>query len=383
MRKRKKILFITAWYPSAEWPVSGIFVKEHAKSVALFNDVAVIHGMRTPHLAGKNKTNHWMDHGIRLIQFRYYLPYMPGRNNISPNYFMGVLSSFIRLLREGFSPDIIHAHVFTAALPAVIIGRLTSRPVVVTEHWSIFARHRLRPIDHIQARLALNKADIVLTVSKDLADALRSYGISTDIEIVPNTFDTSIFYPPRELVTHKKKRILLVALLTPIKGIDYLFKALVRLKQERDDFILDIVGDGPSSSEYKSLSEKLGLTKMITFHGLKTKKEIASFMRNASFFVLPSLWENMPCVLVEAMACGLPLVTTRVGGIPEIVDEKMGILVTPGDTDELYKALRYMLDNYNRYPRSEIAKYAHKNFSLQSVGSKLDSIYSKVINGRT
>jgi len=264
-------------------------------------------------------------------------------------------------------------------VPAIILGKIYRIPVVITEHCSCFSRRILTRINILKARFAMNRAKIILPVSKDLEQVIKSYGIENTFEVIPNTVDTKIFYPPFKNNKNNRKRILLVALLSPVKGIPYLLKALAQLKAKRQDFVLDIVGDGPNRKEYEAMARELGLGDIVRFHGLKAKPEVAEFMRQCDFFVLPSLWENLPCVLIEAMASGLPVVATNVGGIPEIINKEVGILVPPKDVNALTRAIDYMLDHYQNYSLERISKYAKENFSYETVGKTLDNIYREVL----
>ncbi len=145
---------------------------------------------------------------------------------------------------------------------------------------------------------------------------------------------------------------------------------------------MNIVGSGEKTSEYKNLVKKLNLDKHVNFLGRKKKEEIAELMRKSTFFVLPSLWENLPCVIIEALSCGLPVVATRVGGIPEIINNKNGVLVKPSDSEELATAMEWMMDNFDKFSFAEIAKEAHKKYSYDTVGEKITKFYIKVLNGR-
>jgi len=243
----------------------------------------------------------------------------------------------------------------------VLIGKLYRLAVLVTGHFVGFPRGLVRGIEKLKAKFAFEQADIVCPVSEDLKRHIESYGIRARFHVIPNVVDASLFYPAENkdrAQEGNKKRLLLVALLDPKKGVLYLLEALARLKEKRDDFVLDIVGDGPNRAEYEELSHKLGLRDIVRFHGLKTKQEVVEFMRKADIFVLPSEWENLPCVIIEAMASGLPVVATKVGGIPEIISGKIGLLVPPRDTEALARAVDYMLDHYQDYSTEELFKYA-------------------------
>jgi glycosyltransferase involved in cell wall biosynthesis len=330
--KNLKILFLPGWYPTEKNQIYGIFVREHAKAVSLYNEVIVLYN------EGSERKNDklWKvfsdkkEEGIRTIRIRH-----KEISIFKINYFIhlsSIIVSFRNLIKMGWRPDIIHVHILSAVLPGVILGIIYKIPVVITEHWSGFPRRSMRFSEKMIAKFVMNKARLILPVSKDLGNKIKSYGIKSKIEIIPNVVNTALFHPQFNKSNSSKNnneiiRILLVASLTPIKGIPYLFKALAKLKEKRQDFILNIVGDGPFRQEYERLADGLALTNIVKFQGLKTKVELAEIMRNCDFFVLPSLWETFGCVLIEAMASGLPLIASDVGGVGEIINESIGILV--------------------------------------------------------
>ncbi len=380
--KRLKILHIAGWYPSKKNPVAGVFVREHVKATALYNDVVVLYGEGIGGgFRGLMQFEDNVEDGIRTIRFRYKKSPIPKTSYFI--YLWAMFRIFRKLVREGFRPDVIHAHVYSAGVPAVLIGKLYRLPVIVTEHFTGFPRGLVRGIEKLKAKFAFEQADLVCPVSEDLKRHIESYGIRARFHVIPNVVDASLFYPAENkdrAQEGNKKRLLLVALLDPKKGVLYLLEALARLKEKRDDFVLDIVGDGPNRAEYEELSHKLGLRDIVRFHGLKTKQEVVEFMRKADIFVLPSEWENLPCVIIEAMASGLPVVATKVGGIPEIISGKIGLLVPPRDTEALARAVDYMLDHYQDYSTEELFKYARGRFSYEAIGKQLSEIYEAVID---
>ena len=379
-KDKLKILYIPAWYPNSKNPVEGIFVKEYAKAAALYNDIVVIYKESFKRDFKKiwDISSDEYNENIREIGIVHKKFSIRVVNYLI--YFWSIWYIFRKLLKEGWRPDIIHAHVYSAGIPGVILGKIYKIPVIITEHWSGFPRHTLNKFKIFEARFVMNRANMILPVSKDLEKAIKSYGIKNRFEVIPNVVNTEMFYPSKKKRNNNdKKRILFVALLNPIKGVPYLLQALAKLRKKREDFVLDIVGDGPNRKEYEELTKKLGLKQLVRFHGLKTKQEVAEFMRNCNFFVLASLWENLPCVLIEAMASGLPIVSTKVGGIPEIINEKVGILVPPGDVDALTKAIDYMLGHWQDYSSEKISQYAKDNFSYEAVGKSLNNIYNDVM----
>jgi glycosyltransferase involved in cell wall biosynthesis len=378
---RLKILFLPGWYPTAKNKIYGIFVKEHAKAVSLYDDLVVLYNER----GDKNSKRLWevisdqKEDGIRTIRVKHKEFFIP-----KISYFIYLYSTFLsfhNLITRGWRSDIIHVHGLSAALPGVILGMMYHIPVVMTEHWTGFPRRSLRFIDKLNAKFSMNKANLILPVSEDLGKAIRSYGIKSKLEVIPNVVDTTLFCPTVDKFNRKsegKKRILLVALLIPRKGISYLFEALANLKEKRQDFILNIVGDGPFRKEYEKLADGLALTNVVKFLGIKTKVEVAGIMRNSDFFVLPSLWETFGCVLIEAMASGLPLIGTDVCGVREVINESNGILIPSRDIMSLETNINYMLDHYQNYSSEKLYEYAKTYYSLEAVGKKLDQIYKQL-----
>lgn len=379
----RKILFITSWYPTKENPVGGVFVREHAKAVKLYNNLTLLH------LAGFNseikglwsieeETDENLKESIQT--YRVWCRRLPIPKARYLIYLYSVLKSFKYILSQGFRPDIIHAHVYEAGVPAVLIGKIYDIPVVITEHSSAFSRKMLSFKEVFKAKIAFRNAKYVLPVSCALKKAIKSYGIRTNFRIVPNVVDPSVFHPsPEAKKFNNSKRILFVGLLVPIKGIPYLFQALNQLRKNRDDWHLDIVGDGPSRREYEQLATDLELVEKVTFHGIKSKQEVSKFMQQADLFVLPSSVETFGAAAAEALSTGTPVLATRCGGVEEFINDNVGLLVTPNDAEALYNGLDYMLDHLAEFKSVQISRYATEHFSPDRVGERLQRIYLECI----
>ena len=118
---------------------------------------------------------------------------------------------------------------------------------------------------------------------------------------------------------------------------------------------------------------------MVEYHSTKTPQEISEFYKNSDFFLLFSNYENLPVVISESLCCGLPVVSSSVGGIPEMLDENNGLIVNPRDNEELKKALNTMLDNLTTYSKSLIREKAIKNYDNKVVGKKYYDLYKEII----
>lgn len=376
--RRLKILFITPWYPSQEHPVVGVFVQEHARAVQLYDDVVVFHCQRRDDLRKPwdvvQEVNSSLAAGLptyRVLHRRAGLP------NLSFLFELGsVLYGLRHVRRRGFRPDIVHGHTYTSGAVATVVAKLLGKPTVVTEHSSEFPRRKVRGAGVWKARLAFRHAAIVLPVSLTLKQAIEAYGISARFQVIPNVVDTDLFRPAGDSGS-LTKRLLAVALLGPSnnKGIPDLLRALGRVKAQRSDWHLDIVGDGPARSEYEQLAKDLNLVEDVAFHGNMPKPQVARLMQKSDLFVLPSWYETFSVVTAEAMAVGLPVLITRCGGPEEFVCREVGMTVPVNDIEALSSALSTMLDTLDSYSPTYIADYAAMRFSHQAVGAELHNLY--------
>lgn len=378
---RLRVLFITPWYPTRELPAWGIFVRELARAVHLYDDVVVVHlREREQRGGGLWKLEEELDPTLTdgILTYRLWYSRIPIPKGSFVGRMWATLAALRKLGESGFRPDIIHAHVYASATAALPSAKLCRIPLVVTEHSSDFPLRRLRRWDTLVTRLTYGAAAVVMPVSRALQQSIESYGIRARFHVVPNAVDLEQFRPPRR--SHRGhrvvRRLLFVGLLDAghKKGVPYLLRALSALSRSRTDWQLDIVGDGPARSEYERLAAHLGIGALVTFHGLQPKSRVAEFMREADLFVLPSPYENMPCVLIEAMASGLPILSTRVGGIPELVDDSVGYLVPPRDVSALSEAADALLDRLDTFDRGAIAARAQQ-YGRTRVGQLIDALY--------
>ena len=381
---RLRVLFITAWYPTKEYTLFGVFVREHAKAVQLYDDVVVLHCAES----GRKQKQLWrmqqeMDKSLTEGIPTYRLWY---RRFIIPklwyfNYLWSVFQAFRKIVSQGFRPHIIHAHIYKAGLPAVLIGKLYHIPVVVTEHCTGFQRKIIKGPEAWTAKFALERADMVMPVSKSLQSGIEAYRIHARFQVVRNVVDTNLFQPkPFPQPQNQLKRLLFVGLLdlSHKKGVPYLLNALARLQQLRDDWLLDIVGDGPARVQYEHLAKDLAIGEKVIFHGQKTKKEVAEFMRQADILVVPSIFETFCIVAAEALATGLPVLATRCGGPEEFITDDVGLLVPPADDKALFEGLDFMLNDFQPESSKQMHKYAKGLFSPDIVGKQLHKFYKSL-----
>jgi glycosyltransferase involved in cell wall biosynthesis len=380
--RRLRVAFLTSWYPTPESPVLGTFVQEHAKAVAKHCDVVVLHGVGTssagPLWRLTEEGRRELNAGLLTYRLSRRSSPLPLTNLLIDSCV--VLRAIRWLSARGFRPDVIHAHIYSAGAPAVLAGRLASLPTLVTEHSSGFPTRRLPAGELRKARIAFRGARRVLPVSRFLQRALEPLAPSGAFEVVPNAFDETVFFPGRRPTEPPPvARLTFVGRLVAEKGLGILLEALARLSRAVP-WSLTVVGDGPERSAYEAAIVARGLAERVRLLGTLSKAEIGERLRESDALVLPSLGETFGTVLVEAMATGLPVLASRVGAIPEIVDDETGILVGAGDADALAGGLECLLERLARFRTSAILERARR-YAGESVGRRLLSVYEDCLAG--
>ncbi len=381
---RRNILFVTPWYPTPAHIYAGIFVREYSQAVQLQDHVTVLHvGHTEPGLPCRwgmqEVTDPQLNSGIP--SYRAWYRRSPIRGVSWFRYWAGAIRAAMALSRKHGPFDLIHAHVFSSAAIALLLGRWYGIPVVLSEHATSFARGVLSPARIRQARRVFRRAKAVLPVSHALQRAMEQCGIRAAFRVVPNTVNAELFhFEPRCPAPDGVVRLLTVTSFLPYKGLEVLLRALRQVPWRGRPWRLDMVGGvpGPDMDRHQKIVDDLGLTAQVTFHGTKDKGEVARMMRGADLFVLPSLVETFSVATAESLMSGLPVLVTQCGGPEEFVDEQCGRIVESGDASALADGITKMLDSLKIYDRMEIARIAKMRFGHEAVGAVLMDVYSQV-----
>jgi len=297
-------------------------------------------------------------------------------------YHRAVLKETDRLHEE--QPfDLIHAHfIYPDGAVAHRLATRYSVPFVVTEHapWTGWLD---RPGVARRAIPAARAAAAILAVSRSVEATIRSYaGDGPHVEVVPVGVDTQRF----QLGTGPRApdRILFVGFINYVKGIDVLLDAMAILRERELPGRAVLVGGSfyrntrLQEEELRHRADELALGESVTFLGRRPPEEVARLMAESAVVVLPSRAESFGAVLVEALACGTPVVATRCGGPEDIVTPEVGELVSVGDAGALAGALSRVLAESQRYPPSRLRAYALERFAWDRVVDDIDTIYREL-----
>lgn len=170
--------------------------------------------------------------------------------------------------------------------------------------------------------------------------------------------------------------------LTKQKGVEYLLKATKELKEKKEDFALKIIGDGSERRSLEKSSQDLSIENLVHFIG--HKENAWKYMQDLNVLVLPSLWEGLPNVIMEAMAVGVPVVATNVGGVPELIKNgETGFLVEPKNPKTLAEKIEHVL-NLPEEERNRVGEKARRvvkeKFSIEKMVNEHEGLYKKLMN---
>jgi len=230
-------------------------------------------------------------------------------------------------------------------------------------------------------RLVARKASAIMPVTANLRDAMISCGLRNDnYVVIPNVVDINMFSPDPDKRPEDKTRIIHVSCFDDNqKNISGITRVIRRLSEKRQDFTVDMVGEGIHYRQLLDYGSELGVKDTFArYYGLKENEELASLMKASDFMVMFSRYENLPVVILESYACGVPVISTDVGGIREHMNDELGILLDSEDEERLYEVMEYMLDNHKKYDSSRIREYAVDHFSNEVIGRQLFRIYTAV-----
>lgn len=386
--KKLTVLFLSSWYPNRVMPTLGNFVQKHAEAVALHSDVIALFVCSD---AGCTQTFEIVESNINKVytinvyykKVNHAIPFISQLQKLL-RYIRAYKKGLLAVEKKAGRVDIVHHNIlYPSGIIAWYLKKTKNIPYVISEHWTGYLANKKTKIGFWQkwiSKIIARNASAILPVSNDLKNAMQASGLPGNYTVVYNVADNQLFYPLLNKASGRKIRFLHISTLDDAhKNISGMLEAVASLFAQRKDFEFWFVGDGDTTPHIETAARLNIYNSAAFFDGTKTTHEVAELMRNADCFVLFSNYENLPCVLIEAMASGIPVISSTVGGIPEHITADYGILLPPGNKQELVSALNGMIDaiRQEKYSAEHLNDYAKANFSYESVSRNLHFIYQK------
>lgn len=374
------VLFITNGYPSKKYVRNGIFAFDQAKSLVqaghkvlcIGADLRSIRRWRTWGIVSKE-----MD-GVDFLILNFPLGRVPKR--ISDKLMVIATKLLLKKAKTILGqPDIIHSHYLKNGNVLVDLFKQCNVPLVHTEHSSRMNKEKIEGYFHKLGNKVYKNVDQVVSVSTALAMNIQNNFGEKSI-VIPNIVDTSLFnYYPLEK-TNDEFSFISVGSLLEIKQMDVLIEAFSKAFTDNDKVKLYIYGNGPEKKALTKLIMKYNLHDQVLLMGEVNRSIIAKQMKRCDAFVLASKKETFGVALIEALASGLPAISTRCGGPEDIITKENGRLVEVGNVEELKESLIYMYKNHGNFNKNEISQHAKEMYSPKTIANRLTALYNEVLN---
>lgn len=379
-----KVLIIPSWYPNLNDNLTGIFFKEQAEALAKQSSISVnlinINESSFRWLFNKNKIMFSYSHlnikNVNTISVIYPIfERFPKLTNIVRLFVFKFL--FKKYIRKYGKPDIVHLHSFMHGHLALWIKNEYGIKYIITEHSTGFVSNLYNNEQLLYAKNIFLKADYRLSVSNEFCNLLENK-FKLKFDYFPNSVDTDFFNIDNVKNQNEEFNFINIAFLDKKKNQRLLIEAFYEAFIDNNKVKLLIVGDGPEYQNLKNLICEFKMENNIKLFGRANRDEIKNLLLKSDAFVLSSKYETFGVVLIEAMACGLPVLSTKCGGPESIItNNELGLLVENEDKKSLIEGLKKLYEkNYNK---QYIREYTKNNFSSHSVSVKLINIYKKII----
>jgi glycosyltransferase involved in cell wall biosynthesis len=369
----QRIIWLCSWYPNREDAYRGDFIQRQAIAFSEIADIEVFHVV-----FGVSEREEVIQRNAHLTEHIYYRKF---GNRLKRWWdWQRAANHFIKNFRTQYgNPQAVHVHIpLEAGLIAWFWKKRWNWPYLLSEHYGIY---NSRVIDHLGNRSwiyrqllkkVLEAAQKIITVSQSLGKEMMNHFSGLQYQVIPNVVDTALFYPV-QLETKNIFQFIHVSGFDENKNILGILQAIVLLRKKTEHFHISLIGgDG---SPWIPFIREHQLQNLISFYPAMPYHQVAQFVRNSDAGILFSQSETQSCVVLEWLCAGLPVISSRVGGVVELIHAENGILVEPNDDVALSEAMFSLMTNPSAYDRQKISQQASALYSYKAVAERLRKIY--------
>jgi len=399
-----RVLYTTAWYPNRKNAGDGVFIQKHAKAIARLNDVAVlmvqtdvaVKGLSIEVCPNKSEDKSLHEVLVYVPKTRFEIPVITGLLRL-----MWLMLGYIKGYRyikknywRGARPEVCHVNVLTraAGLPWLLL-KLHDIPYIITEHWTRYAREGAYPHSSMQLRFGrwfVKDAAYVCPVSLNLEKSMKKWGLENHhYTRVSNVVDTDTFALPSGILKSDTVRFIHVSWMRDdAKNISGILRTAAKLKDMRQNFHIDLIGEGNDKEQLIRYSEDLGLSDYVSFLPARSGRDLAEALQQHDALLMFSNHENQPVSVLEALSCGLPVIATTAGVLSAMLAQNRGITVPPGDEAQLQQVMTAFIDTRSRmtdvqWADQSLARLRHQyvveRHSPKVISQQFDVLYHSAV----
>jgi glycosyltransferase involved in cell wall biosynthesis len=376
------ILALPGWYPSRLYPYNGDFVQRHLQAISLYCKVTVVYVLRD---AAVTKQEIEKRENKNLTEYIVYIPLKKGVISKWGSYFTywRCVNKLVKKIKNEQRVDILHLHVVKFNGVYAWIGKkISGQPYLVTEHSTEYVDGSWENYSSLKKWLLkkiFHNATAVHCVSLFQQEELRrKLGQKMAITVIPNVVNTDIFYPPEQPVQQETCSFIHISSLNDQKDIPFLLNGFLLLKESGRPFHLTIVGPAGTGLD-AWIAEKKMNSEMIRVDEMP-QPQLASCIQRSAALVLFSKYETFGCVIIEAMACGKPVIVNDLPVMKEIVTPgKNGLICKQGDVKDLAQTLVDFIDKKIVFQSDQISRDAGQKYSYPVVAKQFLNWYERSV----
>ena len=374
LNKKLHILFLNSWYPSRVLPINGDFIQRHAEAVALVHNVTAVHVISDKHATHKIEIDRSNINSVETV-----VGYIKQTRNPILKL-IRFIKSFQLIFKELAFFDLVHVNrQYPFGVIALYLKWFKKKPYIISEHWTGYQKSKksIGFIEKFISKIITKNAAFVCPVSNNLANAMQELGLKGNYVSIPNVVDTAIF-TPKDSLSVDFTMLHVSNMVDDHKNITAILKTLASFKKATSTFKFLLIGS--DSNKFSALIDSLNLSTNVSVIDQVAHFEIANYMQRSNVFILFSNYENLPCVILESFACGLPVISTDVGGISEYFPHEFGTLVPTNNTEALLHAIQHHYNEKDTYSKKKMHEYATVNFSPKVICTKFTERYLKALS---
>lgn len=398
----KKVIIIPSWYPTPSNPIAGSFFREQALLMSNDFDIKILIGKEIdsnklffikyiiPRLIKGNISFSKNENYIsppQVLSFNCFIssrifPYSTNHNLIF-NQYKKVLESLIKDMN--WKPDLIHGHcTYKGGIVAVDLGKEFSIPTIITEHFGPFLLHRYPRFYIEKILISLQNTDKLISISTDKMRIINMHGIQREQIVFGNFVDERIFTLPNKKKKSNVFRILIVAYLDFIKDLPTFFAAIYEMIRHGHDsiratIIVGGLGGNLSKNAYENFAKEHGVYKYCSFVYKVPREQMSLYYENNDVLVSTSIAEGCQVSVLEALACGLPVVSTANGSFEDIVTPYNGIMIKIKDFKAIAQALIKIKNGEIKFDRNKIRENVVEKHGSTAFRNRMKNIYENTM----
>jgi len=394
--KQLRVLVLSRSYPNNITELLGLWVQGLVRQSAQFCELKVVSpvpycppfpSMPENYARFRRVVRRRWDDGVEILHPRFLVGPGYSTHQIEWLLYDAAIRKSVASMRQNFPFELIHAHfTYPDGVVAARLGRRYGVPVVITEQNPWRPWMDLYPSVRRRAIWAARQSAAQIAISQAVRETIERYtGHLPQLTVIPDGVDGAVFRLPEDGAKRSRDQILFVGAIRPVKGVDVLLQAVRVLASRGRNVNLLLIGEAyygryrQEELRLRKLTGELNLQDRVRFAGKQPFPELVRQMQQSAALILPSRAESLGMVLVEALACGTPVVATRCGGPEDIVNEQVGTLVPPENPEALANGIEYVLNQQADYDPVKLRAHALENFGLELVGRRLADVYHEAV----